>query len=86
MREAAAKSSVGSGPSELPADSEGKKQLTVGPYWLADLMSGYTVENMSFGPVDSTDLERLLGTGDGGMSTMMGGDMGMGIIPGPGSS
>lgn len=33
-----------------------------GPYWLADLMSSYTVENMSFGPADSTDLERLLGT------------------------
>jgi len=41
-------------------------------------MSGYTVENMSFGPVDSSDLERLLGTGDGSMSSMMGGDMRLG--------
>jgi hypothetical protein len=30
------------------------------PYWLADLMAGYTVENMSFAPADSLDLERLL--------------------------
>ncbi|WVF68209.1 hypothetical protein IAT40_002974 [Kwoniella sp. CBS 6097] len=30
------------------------------PLWLADLMSGYTVENMSFAPVNTIDLERLL--------------------------
>lgn len=29
-------------------------------YWLTDLMAGYTVENMSFAPADSLDLERLL--------------------------
>jgi hypothetical protein len=34
-----------------------------GPYWLADLMAGYTVENMSFAPADTLDLERLLATG-----------------------
>ncbi|RSH86917.1 hypothetical protein EHS25_003404 [Saitozyma podzolica] len=47
LRESIAKSS-GSGPS---------------PYWLADLMAGYTVENMSFAPADTLDLERLLATG-----------------------
>jgi hypothetical protein len=31
--------------------------------WLADLLSGYTIENTSFSPVDSFDLARLLGDG-----------------------
>ncbi|WVQ79789.1 hypothetical protein IAT38_001889 [Cryptococcus sp. DSM 104549] len=40
------------------------------PLWLSDLMSGYTVENMSFAPVDTLDLERLFPTGlNGGTST-----------------
>ncbi|WWC92345.1 uncharacterized protein L201_007300 [Kwoniella dendrophila CBS 6074] len=33
------------------------------PFWLADLMSGYTVQNMSFAPADTLDLERLLASG-----------------------
>lgn len=40
----------------------GTRLIALGPYWLADLMAGYTVENMSFAPADSLDLERLLGT------------------------
>ena len=35
-------------------------RLTSGPYWLSDFMAGYTVENMSFAPADSLDLQRLL--------------------------
>ncbi|WRT70729.1 uncharacterized protein IL334_007727 [Kwoniella shivajii] len=35
------------------------------PLWLADLMSGYTVENMSFAPANNLDLERLLASGYG---------------------
>ncbi|WVN89632.1 uncharacterized protein L203_104861 [Cryptococcus depauperatus CBS 7841] len=35
---------------------------TLTPLWLSDLMPGYTVENMSFAPADSFDLERLLAT------------------------
>jgi hypothetical protein len=54
-------------------------------------MAGYTVENMSFAPADSFDLERLLastqqqqqqGSGQTSMNLggggMMGGNMGMG--------
>ncbi|KAK8850556.1 hypothetical protein IAR55_004474 [Kwoniella newhampshirensis] len=37
------------------------------PLWLADLMSGYTVENMSFAPADTLDLERLLASSAGAM-------------------
>ncbi|WWD20738.1 hypothetical protein CI109_105214 [Kwoniella shandongensis] len=40
------------------------------PLWLADLMSGYTVENMSFAPADTVDLERLLASS---ASSMQGG-------------
>nr|XP_019007903.1 pathway-specific nitrogen regulator [Kwoniella pini CBS 10737]OCF46684.1 pathway-specific nitrogen regulator [Kwoniella pini CBS 10737] len=40
------------------------------PLWLADLMSGYTVQNMSFAPADTLDLQRLLASGSGyGIST-----------------
>ncbi|WVW80797.1 hypothetical protein I302_102784 [Kwoniella bestiolae CBS 10118] len=35
------------------------------PLWLADLMSGYTVQNMSFAPADTLDLERLLASSAG---------------------
>ncbi|WVQ95649.1 hypothetical protein IAU59_002747 [Kwoniella sp. CBS 9459] len=38
------------------------------PLWLADLMSGYTVENMSFAPVNTLDLERLLAASGGSSS------------------
>lgn len=48
------------------------------PYWLADLMAGYTVENMSFTPADSLDLERLLSGGIGGGFGMQGGAGGSG--------
>jgi hypothetical protein len=61
----------------------------IGPYWLSEFMAGYTVENMSFAPADSLDLQRLLdstaqqqlgqgqgqaqGQGGGGGSGMSGG-------------
>jgi hypothetical protein len=33
--------------------------------WLADLLTGYTVEDMSFAPADHFDLARMLNDGDG---------------------
>ena len=64
----------------------------IGPYWLSDFMAGYTVENMSFAPADSYDLQRLLastaqehqsqgvqGQGQGSGSGMGGGMTGMGM-------
>ena len=51
----------------------------IGPYWLSELMAGYTVENMSFAPADSFDLERLLASTSnqtqGGSGTPMMGDL-----------
>lgn len=44
---------------ESIAKSERQKSS---PFWLSDLMAGYTVENMSFTPADSFDIERLLGS------------------------
>jgi hypothetical protein len=51
-------------------------------------MSGYTVENMSFGPVDSSDLERLLGTtaDTSNISSFMGNGGDKGGYSGPGST
>lgn len=50
-------------------------------------MSGYTVENMSFGPADSTDLERLLGTNiDTSSLSSFGDRSGMGNTQGPSST
>ncbi|WVR08633.1 hypothetical protein IAU60_005689 [Kwoniella sp. DSM 27419] len=44
------------------------------PFWLADLMGSYTVENMSFAPANTLDLERLLASsGTPGASGGMGG-------------
>ena len=62
----------------------------IGPYWLSEFMAGYTVENMSFAPADSYDLQRLLAStaqehqsqgvqGQGQGSGMGGGMTGMGM-------
>ncbi|WVQ85799.1 hypothetical protein IAT38_007967 [Cryptococcus sp. DSM 104549] len=54
--------------SERSSTAQSGSGLT--PLWLSDLMTGYTVENMSFAPADPVELERLLarpGSGqDGG--------------------
>jgi hypothetical protein len=70
----------------------GIKLINIGPYWLSDFMAGYTVENMSFAPADSFDLERLLastqtqgqghGQGQGqGQGSMTGGSGQMSMGP-----
>lgn len=50
-----------------------------GPYWLADLMAGYTVENTSVVPADSFDLERILASG--GLGFTPGALEGTGLTP-----
>jgi hypothetical protein len=59
--------------------------MSLGPYWLADLMAGYTVENMSLTPADTLDLERLLATGGQVLAQGGGpGGGGVGRLPGLG--
>jgi hypothetical protein len=48
------------GPSELMVCPPFAILTSQGPFWLADFMSDYVVENMSFVPADVNDLERLL--------------------------
>ncbi|WWD07292.1 hypothetical protein V865_005389 [Kwoniella europaea PYCC6329] len=50
------------------------------PLWLADLMSGYTVQNMSFAPADTLDLERLLASSAGYGIGETSGSSGFGIL------
>ncbi|OCF33674.1 pathway-specific nitrogen regulator [Kwoniella heveanensis BCC8398] len=56
------------------------------PYWLADLMSGYTVENMSFAPVNTVDLERLIASSGSAIVDSSGSGSGGGAGGGGGGS